>query len=719
MIRALVLFLAFALPALAETAQVRSGEHGDFTRLVIDLDVARGWTLGRTGTGYAFATDAEVQPDYDLSRLWDLIPRTRLTEVKRDPRTGALTIELGCECHIFPFETRPGNVVLDIKPGPPPAASTFEYPFSMPGDVVPTAETTAGPGYDWLSDRTNDSTIVTIRTPQIPFPLPLETGSVSLEPLRDELLRQIARGAADGIVDMELPGKPKVDEGVDPEELPWSNIYIGEVPGAIVTDPDAFVEGARSEEVCPDPKLLDLPSWGGTKPAAEMLAEARTGLFGEFDEPQTDAIVRAVQLLLYLGFGAEAAQTADLVETPSDELKYYRSMGRIIDGEADPATPFATMLDCDGPASLWSALAQDRLPADKGVKRDSILQAFTALPAHLRQHLGPSLAEKFLARDDIEAARIVRDAMERAPQANEAAVALLDAKSDLRQDEAEAAQAHAETVVAMDGDGPEGLVTLVETHFRTLKPLGPETAEALRSLQGETAGTTKGPEIDRAVVLALALSDQLDAAFDEPAASGQVLDDLWRITQDRATDDAFLLKAILPARTAPPMVDPDLAQSIAERVLSLGFPDAALVWLGPVFPEDAPEKRRLAAKALVAQGDARSAVSMLAGLQDAEAESTRAQALIQLDDPATAAQALAASGDAEAAVRLSPWKQDWESLDPALPAPWLQAADTITAPADGPSTGLLGRGGQAVEASVASRAAIEALLTSVTSPPAD
>ena len=167
------------------------------------------------------------------------------------------------------------------------------------------------------------------------------------------------------------------------------------------------------------------------------------------------------------------------------------------------------------------------------------------------------------------------------------------------------------------------------------------------------------------------------------------------------------------------MVDPDLAQSIAERVLSLGFPDAALVWLGPVFPEDAPEKRRLAAKALVAQGDARSAVSILAGLQDAEAESTRAQALIQLDDPATAAQALAASGDAEAAVRLSPWKQDWESLDPALPAPWLQAADTITAPADGPSTGLLGRGGRAVEASVASRAAIEALLTSVTSPPAD
>lgn len=717
MIRTSVLLLVLATPAWTETAKVRSGEHGDFTRLVIELDTPVTWTLGRTETGYAFATSDVVQPTYDISGVWDLIPRSRITDVELDPKTGALSFDLGCECHIFPFETEPGNVVLDIKPGPPPAGSTFEEPFAIAGSEGSVADETGRPGYDWLAERVSGGMAIASRAARVPFPLPLETGSVSLEPLRDELLRQIARGAADGIVDMELPGKPQVVKDTDPEVLPWSNVHTGDAPGVIVTDPDAFVEGSRPESVCPEPVLLDLPAWGGTLPPAAMLAQSRTGLYGEFDEPQTDAILHAVKSLLYLGFGAEAVQTANLaLATAPDDLAYYRSMGKIIDGEADPTTPFASMLDCDGPAALWAALARDRLPAGKGVRRDAILLAFTALPAHLRQQLGPSLAEKFLALDDIEAARVVRDAMERAPEADEAAVALLDARTDLRQENAEAAQTHAETVVAIDGDGPEGLITLVDTHVLTLDPLGPETAEALRALQGETSGTSEGSSIDRAVVLALALSGQFDAAFEDPAASGQSVGDLWRITVKRATDDEFLLKAILPVGSTAPPVDHDLARSIADRVLSLGFPDAALTWLGPVFPESPPDDRRLAAKALVAQGDARSAVSMLAGLKDADAEAIRANALLQLDDAAAAAQSLAAAGDAESAVRVSPWKEDWANLDPALPGPWLQAADTVTGPADDAAPGLLGRGGQAVEASVASRAAIEALLTSVAAP---
>ena len=45
MIRALLLLLALAAPAAAQTARVVSGEHGDFTRLVIELPSPEGWTL--------------------------------------------------------------------------------------------------------------------------------------------------------------------------------------------------------------------------------------------------------------------------------------------------------------------------------------------------------------------------------------------------------------------------------------------------------------------------------------------------------------------------------------------------------------------------------------------------------------------------------------------------------------------------------------------------
>jgi hypothetical protein len=714
MIRVLLLLLALTTPVAAETARVLSGEHGDFTRLVIELPDPVAWTLGRTGTGYGFAATADGQPQYDLTGVWQRIARTRLDSLVVDPDSGALVLGLACDCHVIPFEYQPGVVVLDIKSGPAPAASAFEARFAGTGSSI--AETLDAPAaYDWIAGRRAEAPA----NPTASLPLPLEIGSVSLEPLRDELLEQIARGAADGIVDMQLPGRPGKVTGAESVTLPWSNIRVGEAPGVAVTD--AFDDGPAPEPACAAPALLDLPSWGGQVPPSELIAETRAELYGEFDAPDPQAIRQAVRRLLYLGFGAEARQTAGLIgDTPPDnELEFLRSMALLLDGQSDPQTPFAAMLDCDGPAALWAALAHDRLPPGPGINRDAILQAFLALPAHLRRHLGPPLAGKFLTRDDAEAARMIRDAIERSPEAEPSAIALLDARVDLHEGDSKAAQAHAETAVVLDGDQAAGLVALVEAHVRTLDPLGAEPVEALLALRGETEGTDEGAPVSRAAVLALALSGQTAAAFRDPGATGQVLVDLWRVAADRATDDDFLLQAVLPATAKAPEVSLATSLAVAKRLVRLGFPDAARVWLGPTAKDDPPERRRLAAEAALRTGDARATIVLTQGLDDPEAEGLRAQAMLQLGDLPGAEKALAATGDAEAATRLSPWRGDWSGLDPALPAPWLHAAETLTAVPAGEAAGPLGRGEQAIEASAASREAIEALLASVAAPPAE
>lgn len=709
MIRALLLFLALVAPAAARTARVVSGEHGDFTRLVIELPAPKGWTLGRTETGYGFATLAGAQPRYDLTGVWQRISRTRLDRLSVDPEGGGLLLGLGCDCHVFPFEYRPGVIVLDIKPGPAPDASVFETPFALSAPEKPAGQA----AYDWLADRRVEA----VARPRATLPLPMDTGVVSLEPLRDELLEQIARGAADGLVDMELPGKPRMAASVDRATLPWSNIWIGEAPGIAVSRAD---DGAPPERACADPALLDLPSWGGGMSPPDLLAETRAGLYGEFDAPDPRAIRQAVRHLLYLGFGVEAQQIAALIGVPPDtELEYFRSMALLVDGQTDPQTPFAAMLDCEGPAALWAALAHDRLPFGPGVNRDAILQAFLALPAHLRRHLGPVLAEKFLARDDAEAARVIRDAIERTPDADPATVALLDASSDLQRGDPESAQTHAGSAVALDGDRAAGLVALVEAHVRTLDPLEVEPVEALLALRGETAGTTEGEAVSRAAILALALSGQTAAAFRDPGATGQVLADLWQVAVDRADDDDFLVQAVLSDTAIAPAVSPETGLAIADRLLSLGFPDAARSWLGPIAPDDPPERLRLAARAALMLGDARGTVALLQGLDDAEAEGLRAQAMVQLGDLPGAEKALTAMGDTEAVARLGPWKGDWAGLDPTLPAPWHQAADVVSAAPVADVPGLLGRGGQALQASIASRAAIEALLASVAASPGE
>lgn len=709
MIRALLLLLALASTARGETVRVLSGEHADFTRLVIELPGTGNWTVGRTAKGYGFATRAAAQPEYDLSTVWQRIRRNRLQSLDVDPQSGALLLGLGCDCHLFPFEYDSGIVVLDIKDGPPPPGSIFEAPL-VP--AIPSGQTGVEATYDWISDFKTGRPKA-----QVGLPLALDTGSVSLEPLRDELLEQIARGAADGVVDMELPGKPAAFGEASDADLPWAQIRIGEQAGVAVSTPNGLIPDAENDPACAPDDLLNLPAWGEGRMPHDLLAEARDGLFGEFDAPNEEAVLRSVRQLLYLGFGVEALQHAELLgsETADPALPLYRSMARLVDGDADPQTPFARMLDCDGPAALWAALAHDRLPAGPGVNRGAILQAYQSLPAHLRRHLGPGLAERFLARDDVEAVRIIRDAMERAADAEADSIALLDAKAELSQGNVEAARTHAEAAVALDGDRADNLVALVETHFRKLQPISADIPEALQGLRSEVEAAGPGVDLDRAIVLSLALSDQIDASFAEPAAQS-VLADLWQVVVARAADDAFLLQAVLPKEAARPDVPADVRLSVARRLLTLKFPDAALVWVGPVTPSDPPEIRLIAARAELGRGNNRAAVTLVEGLQDAAASEVRAEALLQLGDLAGAADELARAGASAAASRAEIWQGNWQELDPEAPETWRLAADQAK-PADPEATGLLGRGSQSVDASIASRNAIEALLASVPTPP--
>lgn len=709
MIRLAALIIALASPVMAETALVYSGEHAAFTRLVVELPETGDWTVGRTPMGYAFVTSATAQPAYDLSRVWDRIPRSRLQALRANPENGALELTLACACHVFPFEYRPGIVVLDIKDGPAPAGSSFEAAFAGPSGSVSAPFTLARPGgYDWLDATRPD--------PAAPaaLPLPLATGPISLDPLRDELLEQISRGATQGVVDMVLPGPPPDVPASTSENLPWSRIRIGEMPGVRIGEEGGAKGMTASGGACIDAAFVDLPAWGGDRPAHELLIEARTGLFGEFDRVETEAVMQSIRLHLFLGFGAEAAQTTTLLEggEMSEDLLAYLSMARLIDGETDPGTPFASMLGCDTAAALWAALSHDRLPAGPEVNVDAIVRSFVALPPHQRRSLGPGLAEKLLRRGDADAARIIRDAIQRSPDSSVAEVALLDAKAALQAERNEAARGHAQTSVAEGVKTAEGLLALVEAHFRDGEPLSPDVAVALRAFQREAGNGGAALALQRGLVLALALSDQTPAAFALAKETGLDASDLWQVAQQRATDDDFLRHAVLGPDQQPPPARPDVAVSVATRLASLGFPDAALVWLGTVTEADSEQRRRVAAQAELSRGDARKALTLLATLSEPGDEALRAKALVQLGRLQPARQAFAAAGLPDEAARLLPWEADWTRLQAEGVGTWAVAAAVATAPVRD-EAGPLARGTALVEESVAARAALDALLSSV------
>src|SRR5690606_32541097 len=100
----------------------------------------------RSGQGYALQVEPPVE-GYDLSRAFALISRQRVAGIGVDG--SLLALDLACTCHAVAFESASGQLVIDIRDGPPPADSEFE---AVLGPESPAAAPDAGGDFSLLAD---------------------------------------------------------------------------------------------------------------------------------------------------------------------------------------------------------------------------------------------------------------------------------------------------------------------------------------------------------------------------------------------------------------------------------------------------------------------------------------------------------------------------------------------------------------------------------------
>ncbi|NEY91150.1 hypothetical protein [Tabrizicola oligotrophica] len=726
-----VLLFVLASPALAQPVRVSSGEHDGFTRLVFDFGHPVDWQVGRSADGYLMHLSGP-KPAYDLTEAFDLIGTSRLAAIWASEATGDLQVGLACACHAIPFEFRPGIVVIDLKDGAPPKGSAFEMrvetPLATSGDVIAhPAPAGAGanrdPGFDWkdalYGSLARREAVQAVRPrqpgPDRALPLPDPT----LQPLRDSILYQFSRGAAQGVVDM--VEMPKAGPLIGPD-IPSVQMRIGEAPTRVgqadtSVRADLGAEGAR----CVDDAVLEIASWGQEAiPFAGQIADTRRNLSVELDKADPEAVARAIRLQLYLGFGAEARQMLKAFGLESHDANILKSLSFIIDGDPDPGQVFVGLAACKGPAALWALLDSPLLARGDPLDEGAIRLAFSGLPLHLRRYLAPRLAERFLALGKQDAARAVRDAITRAPGDPGHGARLLEAELDLRRGDAAKAETAARSVLSDPGQSqPEALIALTEARITQRLPIAQDVLLALQAHLEDQRGTPLETRLQEAVLLAQAASGNFAAAFEALPAHPNRTREVWDLAASLASDDAFLAVAVLAVDATPPHLPDATISAVARRLTDLGLTAAAQPWLEATNRPDP----LLAAEIALGQRDAHAALAQLKGIETEVAQGLRLQALNLLDAHLLRAELLAKTGDQTAATVALARAGAWERLKTAGEGPWQSVSQRLRPPADATTTpdapsrtGTLAKGHALVDSARETRAAIDTLLATVSLP---
>jgi len=704
-----------AWPASARPAIVTAGEHAGFTRVVIEFGGPVDWQLGRGPQGYRLRVKPKA-PIYDLKTVFNLIKKNRLTAAQVDPDSGDLKLNFSCRCYAMPYEDRPGVVVVDLRDGVAPTASSFELPLenSAPAEVAAEGAFSK-PLYDWATlSLPTPVTSLALPTPSAPPGMPLAPVNQTLEPLRLSLIQDLSRGASQGLVDLIVPEQiaaPSLDPGSLPRQIsvhadPNFAIRQGAAPNSPMT-----AQGAT----CWSDDQLDITAWAGQQPIAAQMGPQRQGLTAEFDRPDPAAVTRAVRYDLFLGFGAEARSLIRTFYPNAPDAALWQSMAQILDEQADTAHSFDAMQECETAAALWATLAQPNSSPNTPQAKAALLRSFSAWPPHLRRLLGPNLVESVLLAGDITLATALYEAIQRALGDESPAVVRMQAKMDQALGNSDAAISRVNDLAKAPGPGaPEALVDLVELQASLGRPVTFAQVQALEAYLLERRGGPDAPRFQRALVLAKAASGDFDGAFAFQDTSDDVAATLWKLLVQSGQTSTFLTYASLRPSDAVPPVAKGVAVQIAERMLGIGLPNQASLWLAqaPKAPLE------LLARVKLAQGDAQSALGLLAEDESAAALDLKAKAYQSLDKPKQAADIYSQLGQMENHWKAIRQANDWPALAAQGPAPWKAMASLVTTPAPLPeqAKGALAHDRDLLALSVATRETIGLLLQQTKAP---
>ncbi len=712
---AFIFLCASAVSAAAADIKIRSGEHETFTRFVFYLP--EGVSVDARSDGNRIRISATPRrSNFDTTGIFARIPKSRVTNAISADQ-GQLDLQLKCDCTIRTFKAGSQVFVLDVRGDTRTAAKPPRLAFSMAIAPPPLKNIMMGtarlgfpqPGVQGEAQVRNVERRATDVAPtpvqnalnaapknrvvQMPATLPDmddPDAAVRQGRVRDaeqRLLEQLAKAATQGLLDPSrmVPGRSTPERRDSPnssKELPPRFAPEHErrsITAETTIDRDRRNASARTRPVTSDGEacfaddLLDVTAWAGGNDFNIELGKLRSALYGERDIVNRDAVRNLARFYIRYGFGAEALRT--LSESPSNTVEWtlLRSMAEIIEnGREESLGIFHGQIDCDSPSALWAALAHDDLRSGFKPNVTAILRALSAMPADLRQHLGPMLAERFLDAGQRDAAESILRLVDRGLETRDLPHDVAEAKVNISKGETRDAETVLnEAIAANSPDAPAALIALIDSKLSQQSALPPAIVELAQAFVTELRGQAIAPEIERVAILATAAAGQHNEALGLLDTARDLQGSAWhearsQVAEMIARDAEDLALITLSARLAnndPTDLSPAAGNALAERLAGLGFNDLALVLVsGPASGDENLQRRMIRAKIAVADRRPRRAEAELLGIEGPEAEQIRAEAKALSGNHDSASRTFASVSDKERAAEQAWLAGNWTEV---------------------------------------------------------
>lgn len=610
--------------ALAEPVYVRSGEHDDFTRLVVHLPQREKWTTEVSEKQF-FVNFESQHLEFDLSKVFDRIDRQRVAAIQVTAR--GLQIDLACDCSVSSHTSGERMLVLDIRPSREEAKPPI-HDRQITG--LPMMSATGLAMADSLHQSEKPATSKAV-LPELSAPI-IEHAQV--RQAQERLLKQLSQAATLGLV--ELASTPKYGGATSEKEkpegksLPRSGINLNAHSGLAESGSSGVIESGLTDEgqVCIPDHLVDFSSWGQLGDFSKGLAALRSDLGGEITYLNADSAIALARHYLYFGFGAEASALLHQIPASEDVELLLMVADVIEDIKGSYADSLLRYAGCKGSIAMWAFLASGAIQPTDHYTPEAIVQAFAEIPEALQNLLGPRLAEALTRNKLDDSAQLILGIVKRQQEVLAPDAYFAEAQSQLHQGrDSEAAKSLQYSATAGASISPKALIELIDIELRSHRPISLETVDLLESYALQYRDEDIAPSLNRSLVFAYAKTGRFDQAWHqmsqmEPSAPEHrgLLDEFTALLSNQGTDFEMLRYSSL-AVTRANEITPKTAQGLAHRLLGMGFPDLASIYLAsPAEGAAEHERRILLAEVALSKGNFLQAKAELLGLAGTDVE---------------------------------------------------------------------------------------------------